>query len=64
MPRKPITLSAAIEKGRLRDFVAQQEAAGVAPVDAGEFDALLSKAIKQPRSEHQTSRSRRGGSSA
>ena len=36
-----ITLKQALEDGRLQDFIAQEEANGVDPVDRGEFDEVL-----------------------
>lgn len=52
-----ITLSDAIRAGRLPDFVAQEEARGVGPVDEADFDALAAKVIKTERLDDQTSRS-------
>jgi hypothetical protein len=51
-----ISLSEAIKSGRLSDFIAQEEARGVGPINRGEFDALAAALIKAPQSEDQTSR--------
>jgi hypothetical protein len=50
-----LTLSIAIKTGRLQDFIDQEEARGVGSIDRAEFDRLLGKAVKAPRSEDQTS---------
>ena len=58
-----LTLQEALKSNRLDEFIAQAEAEGVAGADADEFLKAVSKAIKAPRSEDQTSRSSsRGGS--
>ena len=50
-----ISLSEAIKTDRLADFIAQEEARGVGPIDRAEFDALAAALIKAPQSEDQTS---------
>jgi hypothetical protein len=55
--RNMLSLAEAIRTGRLSDFVAQEEARGVGSIDRAEFDRLLVKAVKAPRSEGQTSHS-------
>jgi hypothetical protein len=58
-----ITLANAKKTGRLAEFIAQEEARGVKAADLSKLDAALARAIKPPRSKHQTSRSpSRGGS--
>ena len=52
-----LTLSEAIKTWRLQDFIDQEEARGVGPVDRAELDNALSKVIKAPRSKDQTSHS-------
>lgn len=52
-----LTLSEALEEGRLPEFIAQEEARGVGPADIAKLDRALEKVIRQPRSEDQTSRS-------
>jgi len=52
-----ITLAQALSEGRLQDFAAQAEAAGVGPIDRAEFDAMVGR-ITAPLPEGQTSRSR------
>lgn len=58
-----LTLSDAQKTGKLQDFVAEQEAAGIGPIDLAEFDALAAKTIKAPQLEDQTSRSASGDGS-
>lgn len=57
MTDETLSLSRAIREGRLGDFIAQAEAAGVGPANENEVDAALARLIKQPRSEDRTSRS-------
>jgi hypothetical protein len=52
-----LTLSDAVKSGRLQEFIKQEEARGIGPIDRAEFDALVTKAVKAPRSEDQTSHS-------
>jgi hypothetical protein len=52
-----ISLAEAVKTGRLDEFVAQEEARGVGPIERGAFGILLGKAVKAPQSEDQTSRS-------
>lgn len=53
-------LAKAIAEGRLDEFAAEAEAAGVGPADRAQFEALVG-VITAPRQEGQTSRSRDGG---
>lgn len=58
-----LTLAEAIRLKRLDEFAKQEERRGVQPVDQAGLNEALSKAVKPPRSAHQTSRSpSRGGS--
>ncbi len=58
-----LSLSEAIESGRLQEFIAQEEARGVAPISEAAFDETASAVIKTPLSDDQTSGSlRRDGS--
>ena len=50
-----ITLEKAIKDGRLQEFIAQEDARGVGPIDLAELDVALSRVITQPRSKDQTS---------
>lgn len=50
-----ITLADAQKTGRLQDFIAEEEARGIGPIDRAEFDALAATLIKAPQSEDQTS---------
>jgi hypothetical protein len=58
-----LSLSAAIKEGRLPDFIAQEEARGVGPIDRSEFDALTAALVKAPQSGDQTSHSASGDGS-
>jgi len=61
---RALSLSHAVKDGRLQEFIAQEEARGVDPVDPDELDAVIKEAVKPRRSEDRTSRSAsRGGSS-
>jgi hypothetical protein len=59
-----ITLSEAISGGRLPEFIAQEEARGIGPIDRAEFDGAVSKVLKERRSEDRTSHSASGGNSS
>ena len=60
----PLSLSRAIKEDRRDDFIAQEEARGVGPINETEFNEAASIVIKTPQSGGQTSRSpRRDGSS-
>ena len=50
-----MTLAEAIRRGRLADFIRQEEARGVLAVSQKDLDAALASLIKSPRSEDQTS---------
>jgi len=52
-----LTLSEAMKTGQLQEFIAQEEARGVGPIDRGDLDRALSKIIKAPQSKDQTSHS-------
>lgn len=57
-----LTLAEALKTGRLSDFAAQAEAAGIGPADHAQFETLMGR-VTAPLPEGQTSRSRgRGGS--
>jgi hypothetical protein len=59
-----LTLSEAIKARKIQEFIAQEEARGVEPVDLKEFQDLADRLIKDTPQADQTSRSRvRGGSS-
>ena len=58
-----LSLAEARKTGRLREFVAQEEARGVGPVDEAELEATIEAMAKPPQSADRTSRSAsRGGS--
>ena len=50
-----ISLTEAIKHGRLRDFIDQEEARGVGPISAAEFDETAATVIKTPPQDDQTS---------
>ena len=52
-----MTLVEAIRTKRLSQFIAQEEARGVGPIDRAGFDALATALIKAPQSKGRTSRS-------
>lgn len=57
-------LSEALRTGRLAEFISQEEARGVGPIDHAEFDGLTTALIKAPLSEDQTSHSASGDDSS
>jgi hypothetical protein len=52
-----LSLAEAQKTGRLEEFVAQEEARGIGPIDRAAFDAAVAAVVKAPRSENRTSRS-------
>jgi hypothetical protein len=59
-----LSLTKALELGRLSDFIRQEESRGIGPANLGNYGRALEALIKAPQSEDQTSRSpSRGGSS-
>ncbi len=59
-----ISLSEARKTNRLPEFIADQEAKGIGPINRAEFDALASTMVKAPQLEGRTSRSASGGNSS
>jgi hypothetical protein len=59
-----LPLAKALETNRISEFVAQEEARGIGPIDRAEFDGAVAKVIKAQRSEDRTSRSASGGNSS
>ncbi len=60
-----VSLAEALKTGRLPEFIAQEEARGIGPIDRAEFDALLKDAVtKAPQSKGRTSRSSSGDGSS
>jgi hypothetical protein len=49
------SLMQAIQSGRLPDFIAQEKARSVGPIDESDFDALAAKVIRAERSGDQAS---------
>ena len=49
-----LSLREAIESGQLQEFIAQEEARGVASISGDEFDETASKVIKTPLQGDQT----------
>lgn len=52
-----LTLTEALRSGRLADFVAQQEAEGIGPVDEAELLGAIEATVKPRRSKDRTSHS-------
>ena len=52
-----LTLADAMKSGRLQDFIAQEEARGIGPIDRADFEAARAKLVKAPRSKDRTSSS-------
>jgi hypothetical protein len=52
-----LSLSEAVKIGRLDEFIAQEEARGIGPIDRADFDAALAKMVKAPQSKNRTSHS-------
>ena len=50
-----LSLTEAIETGRLQEFIAQREAEGLGPISKAEFDKTASAVIKTPPRDDQTS---------
>ncbi len=63
MTKPYITLREAMESRRLMDFVAQEEARGIRPINRAEFDALIAALVKMLQSQDQTSHSASGDGS-
>lgn len=61
MPRMALTLAEALRTGRLPEFVAQQQAAGLPTANREAFEAVLRSAVKPVTAKGRTSRSRTGG---
>ncbi len=58
-----LTLKQAIDKGRLDEFIRQEEARGLPSAEIAKLDGAIAKLIKAPRSARRTSRSRSAGGS-
>jgi len=58
-----LTLNDAVKSGRLQEFIAEQEALGVGPVDRAKFDGLAATLIRARQSKGQTLRSPSGDGS-
>jgi hypothetical protein len=50
-----LSLRQAVESGRIQEFIAQEEARGVASISEAEFDETASTVIKTPLQDDQTS---------
>ena len=62
--RDYLPLAKALETNRISEFVAQEEARGIGPIDRAEFDDAVAKVIKAQRSEDRTSHSASDGNSS
>jgi hypothetical protein len=59
-----LTLSKALKTGQLREFIAQEEARGMGPIEREELDKTIARLATTPlKSEDRTSRSSSGGGS-
>lgn len=63
MPDKRLSLSDSRQTDSLDEFIKQEEARGVGPIDEAELTAAIAKLVKPPQSEDQTSRSPSSGDS-
>jgi hypothetical protein len=52
-----MTLSEAINQNRLAEFIAQEEARGIGPINKADYDTATTALIKAPQSKGRTSRS-------
>lgn len=59
-----LSLSEAKKSDHLEEFIAEQEAAGVGPIDRAEFDGAVSEVVKAPPPKGQTSHSAYVGNSS
>lgn len=50
-----LSLREAMESGQLQEFIAQEEARGVATIDEAEFENTASSVIRTPLPDDQTS---------
>lgn len=50
-------LTKSLKDGRLQEFIAQEEARSVGPIEEADFDSLAAKVIKTERLADQTSHS-------
>jgi hypothetical protein len=62
--RDYLPLAKALETNRISEFVAQEEARGIGPIDRAEFYGAIAKVIKVQRSEDRTSHSASDGNSS
>ena len=52
-----LSLSDALKHGKIEEFIAQEEARGIGPIDRADFGAAVAKLVKAPQSKGRTSRS-------
>jgi hypothetical protein len=62
--RMMMSLSEALAQNRLPDFIAQEEARGIGPINKADYDAAAEALIKAPQSKGRTSRSSSGDGSS
>jgi hypothetical protein len=58
-----LTLAEAQKSGRLQEFITEQEAAGIGPIEIDALKSLTEALIKAPPPKDQTSRSSSAGNS-
>jgi len=54
-----LSLTEAIQSGKVSEFIQQEQERGVGPISEAEFNETASQVIKTPQSDDQTSRSPR-----
>jgi hypothetical protein len=59
-----LTLAQAQASERLSEFIAQEEARGIGPIDCAEFDGAVANLLKAQRLEDRTSHSASDGNSS
>lgn len=52
-----LSLREAIESNKLAEFISQEEARGVGPINRAQLDRAIAKIVKAPQSKCRTSRS-------
>jgi hypothetical protein len=62
--RDYLPLAKALETNRISEFVAQEEARGIGPIDRADFDGAVTKVVKERQPEDRTSRSSSDGNSS
>jgi hypothetical protein len=61
--RDYLPLAKALETNRISEFVAQEEARGIGPIDRADFEGAVNKVVKERPPKDRTSRSASGDGS-